>query len=250
MNVITLNINGYSEKHGAWEKRRTAICSAITQRGCDLVLLQAVRHDPQRNGALNQADEICRALGPAYRAIYTATQLEAGGVSEGLAVITSAELIAAAFTPLAHNCGADDPVRRGVLITRCRLRGRSFTAVNCHFSWVTDEGARNAADLARLLKGAAAGSAILVGGDFNSPPDGPAPAKLREMELCDLWLRRPERENGATYESPSPTMRIDYLWADSALAEQLSAIEIFGAGSEALSNHCGLAASFTWEEDV
>lgn len=94
--------------------------------------------------------------------------------------------------------------RRGIVSAQLRVRGRLVGVVACHLSLDPDrrttEAAEVLADAARLR------GPLVIGGDLNEPPTGPAWALLRAAGL---------RDHGAgtwrTYPAVQPRARIDAL---------------------------------------
>lgn len=65
------------------------------------------------------------------------------------------------------------------------------------------------ADLARQQL--AAGTSLVVGGDFNSTPDNPTLRPLADAGLRDAW-KECGKGDGYTYPAATPSKRIDYLF--------------------------------------
>jgi endonuclease/exonuclease/phosphatase family metal-dependent hydrolase len=114
---------------------------------------------------------------------------------------------------------------------------------NAHFSWVEEQAADNVAEALAFLSTVTDGPALLVG-DFNQTPDAPVLKPLVEAGWVDAWAQLCPGEAGHTFESNNPTIRIDYAWANPALAPALESIEIVGRAQDAsgyrVSDHHGL----------
>ncbi|GAB3252758.1 endonuclease/exonuclease/phosphatase family protein [Alteromonas gracilis] len=94
--------------------------------------------------------------------------------------------------------------RRGIVSVQLRVRGRLVGVVACHLSLAPDRRTTEAAEVladAALLRGP-----LVVGGDLNEPPSGPAWALLRQAGLRDLGDR-----SWRTYPASAPRSRIDAL---------------------------------------
>jgi endonuclease/exonuclease/phosphatase family metal-dependent hydrolase len=81
-------------------------------------------------------------------------------------------------------------------------------AVATHLALRPFERRRHALELAALLRGL--GEPLVLGGDLNERPDGPAVATVGEG-LRDAWLLGGDA-NGETFPAEEPTARIDYLF--------------------------------------
>jgi endonuclease/exonuclease/phosphatase family metal-dependent hydrolase len=116
-------------------------------------------------------------------------------VAPGIGVKSTSELVLPqpAFRP-----------RRGVAAAQLRVEGRLLGVVSCHLSLDRDrrlEEVRRVVAVATALRGP-----VVVAGDLNEPPDGPAWALLRKAGFRDhgsaAWR---------TFPSDEPRRRIDAL---------------------------------------
>jgi hypothetical protein len=94
--------------------------------------------------------------------------------------------------------------RRGIAWAQLRVSGRLVGAVSCHLSLDRErrvEEVDRVIAVARRLRGP-----VIVGGDLNEPPDGPAWQRLRQAGFVDhgskKWL---------TFPADQPEKRIDAL---------------------------------------
>jgi endonuclease/exonuclease/phosphatase family metal-dependent hydrolase len=99
--------------------------------------------------------------------------------------------------------------RRGATVADLSLAGRRFTVLGTHLSLDRDERARQARTLLELL---GPGPAVLAG-DLNEPPGGAVTATLSER-LADAA----GGDETPTFSTRRPSRRIDYVFADPALA--------------------------------
>ena len=97
---------------------------------------------------------------------------------------------------------------RGALVARLDASGRRCWAVSAHLGLRRRERARHAREILRLLD--ALEGPILLGGDLNELPEGPAVQVISEL-LWDAWLLGSDVA-GETFPSEEPTARIDYLF--------------------------------------
>jgi endonuclease/exonuclease/phosphatase family metal-dependent hydrolase len=94
--------------------------------------------------------------------------------------------------------------RRGVAAAQLRVGARLVGVVSCHLSLDRDRRVgevRRVLDVARRLRGP-----VVVAGDLNEPPDGPAWALLRQGGFVDHGSRE-----WRTFPSEEPRRRIDAL---------------------------------------
>jgi endonuclease/exonuclease/phosphatase family metal-dependent hydrolase len=97
---------------------------------------------------------------------------------------------------------------RGALIARLDASGRRCWAVCVHLGLRRKERGRHAREALRLLAGVE--GPILLGGDLNELPDGPA-VQVFGRRLRDVWLLGGDVA-GKTFPAEDPTARIDYLF--------------------------------------
>jgi len=99
-------------------------------------------------------------------------------------------------------------LRRGLVSVRLRRPGAGLTAVSAHLGLAPGERERHARELTDRLAGVNGG--LVLGADLNEGPDGPA-ARWISKRLHDLATRH--AEEAGTFPAPSPTARIDFLFA-------------------------------------
>jgi endonuclease/exonuclease/phosphatase family metal-dependent hydrolase len=114
--------------------------------------------------------------------------------------------------------------------------------LNAHFSWVPVQARLNLVEALPFMS-SFSGLALLVG-DLNNTPDCEPMQMIREAGWTDVWAQLHPNKSGYTYESPKPTMRIDYAWANPRLAPAVRAIEMVAEDAAAngvqASDHLGL----------
>lgn len=97
---------------------------------------------------------------------------------------------------------------RGALIAQLGHTGRRIWAISVHLGLSGAERLDHARELADIARGLA--GPVLIGGDLNELPDGPAAVFLGER-FWDAWLLGGDAA-GETYPAADPTARIDYLF--------------------------------------
>lgn len=222
MKLLTLNIQQYAETHGPWEQRRALIVAAIAAADADVLALQAVAWDAEREGGMNQAEQLAARL-PAYpHVIYDA--LHGNGGALGQAILARIPPLTHETHSLSLRPGIEDEQRR--LVLRAAFgRGASVLQVfNCHFSWVPAQCADNVREALPWIESFAGPRVVL--GDMNAEPGSPAMRAIAERGFVDAWDRLHPQDRGATFEARDPKLRIDYVWCDAVAAQGLRAAEM------------------------
>ena len=234
LKLLTLNINFYGDKHGAWPERKDLIVEAIRNADPDVIALQAV-------GAFdgsNQADEIEGSLS-GY-----STHFEPIGDDQGMAVISRLPILATETTELSRRSGHDDSFDRIVLRALIESSFGPVNLFNAHVSWVDHQALENIGEVMSFVD--CFSGPKLIAGDFNQTPDKPAIKKLAGGGWTDTFAAAYPGENGFTFEADGPEMRIDYIWANRPISQNLTGVQIVGnaSGHARMSNHLGLTATF------
>jgi endonuclease/exonuclease/phosphatase family metal-dependent hydrolase len=112
--------------------------------------------------------------------------------------------------------------------------GRRLTAVSVHLGLSTPERRRHAEVLTDLL--GARHQPVIVGGDLNEGPDGPAASWIGER-YWDSSASLGESE-GLTFPSSDPRARIDYVFVSSSLEVD----RVWVAGEPGASDHLAVLA--------
>ncbi len=246
---MTLNINYYGSKHGPWDARRDIISAAISSAAPDRVLLQAVARDPSLEAGADQARQLAADL-RGYRALFRPVVSGEDGKTQGMGFLSRVRLVSTRTRPLTFREGLEDPNRRAVVAATVRLAetNQLMNVINAHFSWVPEQAADNVRETVQFLRTLAAGPSLLAG-DFNTQPGSDEVLQpLRSEGWMDVWAALHHDQAGHTFESNQPTIRIDYVWANPALAKLAKSIDIIatqtsGSGARA-SDHFGLLADF------
>lgn len=233
--VLTLNLNFDEAKHGPWPARLPHVAAAVTLLQPDVIALQAVR---RRAGGLDQVEAIASATGLTHRYFVAARGDDT--VEDGSAILARLPIVARDCTRLTYDPNPEDAATRILLQATLDLgRGRRLTVANGHFSWVA---ALNARNVDETLKGLAKidGDAVLVG-DFNATPDAPGMRAIATAGWRDAWHALHGEDDGATFEAPSPTLRIDYVWLRGELnAKRIERVSAPAGAAARLSDHFGL----------
>lgn len=238
--ILTMNIQGYAEKHGAWSDRRRLIEGAIAQAQPEIVALQAVSLNLEQ-APTDQARQLADNL-PGYEAVFVPAQTHPDGRQDGLAFLTRGPLPEVRPFELSLRPGLEDTSRRVLLHGRFELPGGPLEVFNAHFSWVPEQQEDNVQEALSVLEGTAGTAAVLVG-DFNMQPDNLSLGRLREAEWVDAWTLLRSGEPGFTFvESREPSIRIDYVWTRGVRAQEIGVVLAEGEGELRASDHAGLLA--------
>ncbi len=129
---------------------------------------------------------------------------------------------------------------RGAMVARLGRAGFRMHAASIHLGLSVPERrghAEEVTDLATSL-----GDPVLVGGDLNDTPDGPAAGWIGDR-LWDVWARGGEGA-GATFPSAEATARIDYLFASEHFGIE-RAVVLDGPEERGASDHLPLLADLS-----
>lgn len=239
--LMTLNINQYADKHGAWEARGARIVDTIVAAKPDVIALQAVRSDPVRKQGRDQAAQLASWLADYPYRHFQAAHRHDDGKTDGNAFLARVPLEEIHHLPLPFIDNPEDESQRMLLCARVRTPAGAYWIANGHFSWVpvvNEENLRATLEHLATLDG----PRLLVG-DFNAVPDSNGVRRLAGDGWRDAWATLRPDDSGFTFEADAPAQRIDYVWADAAAAGRLRTIEAFGAGEARLSDHLGLVVT-------
>ena len=231
MKVLTLNMWG---AYGPPE-RRPVLREAILQADADLLLLQEA----------NVPDNFLESLPYTVRLHFP---------KAGLAVLS--RFPAREEKRITYRVASLlEPHLRGALFARLEIEGKNLWAGTTHLSWKADDGGTRLAQVEELLDftGPLQGP-VLIGGDFNAPPEDPAARRMVSGGFTDLHAG-----GGVTWDNRNPFIqshsvkfpdrRIDYLFLRDPLSLFLPvrcevACRERGAGGLHPSDHYGVLAFF------
>ncbi len=248
LKVLTLNLNGYVEKHGPWSQRCHLISDVIRTASPDILAFQAVRRDPAHHDGQNQAAALVDGLDGYTQILFQPAMEHPDGSETGMAIISRLPASEVEEHKLSLIPVMEDDSQRVVLKARFDLPGGPFYLFNAHFSWVEEQLKDNVADT-RSFMSPVTGPALLVG-DLNAPAGKGLLEPFRQAGWVDAWEKLRGSEQGYTFEAGNPSMRIDYAWANPALAPRLGSIDVVGdrrgPAGEHMSDHLGLLVSLNF----
>jgi endonuclease/exonuclease/phosphatase family metal-dependent hydrolase len=253
LRVMSLNLNYYGTKHGAWPARRALIRDLIVMSDVDVIALQAVRSAREVEDGLDQATQLAQDLAEYQYVVYQPADNRDGGATQGSAFLSRIEITETDTLELTLLPGLEDTNRRVVLHVRFDLPGGPLDMFNAHISWVYDQARDNLGQIIPYA-GAFSGAGLLVG-DFNQTPEVDLLQQFAAAGWTDVWPALHPGKLGPTFEADLPAIRIDYAWANRALAPHAAAIAVIGESEESgtirLSDHLALLVEFdieTWRD--
>lgn len=104
--------------------------------------------------------------------------------------------------------------RRGVAVAQLEVGGVELTVASMHLGLRPDERVRNIADVAAVLAGST--TPLVLAGDVNEPPGGPAWEALAALGLRDAYAVAP-RGGELTFPAALPRRRIDGIFVGPGL---------------------------------
>jgi endonuclease/exonuclease/phosphatase family metal-dependent hydrolase len=244
LKLMTLNLNLYDEKHGAWPRRRRLIFQGVRDAAIDLLAMQAVRRHRSVERGLDQGAQLAGDLeGFSHRVFRPAAQ-KPDGSEDGLGILSKLRLGDVTQLPLSFVPDSQDPSERTVIRTTVGTEVGDIGIINAHLSWVPAQHERNVQELLAFIEDNPGPQVLL--GDFNAAPDAPGMRQLKERGLVDAWAHLRPQEPGPTFESHRPERRLDYVWVTRDLVNRLEDVERVcqeGEGGVRASDHYGVAVT-------
>jgi len=241
LKIMTLNLNFLVEKHGPWRERRELIAREIQQQSPDIIALQAVRH---MTTGLNQADELSRLVPDYSYGTFVAAVEHADRSADGSAFLSRLPAVSIDSLRLTLPEHPEDPTPRVVLHGVFTRPQGVLNLLNCHFSWISTQSVLSVSEVLAFL-GPIPGPVVILG-DMNSSPESEAMKKLAAQGFTDVWQQLHPGDDGFTFESDQPSLRIDYVWVNEALNPRVKVIQKVGTPAPQpprLSDHFGLVVT-------
>ncbi|HYF71127.1 MAG TPA: endonuclease/exonuclease/phosphatase family protein [Ohtaekwangia sp.] len=241
LRIITLNLNYYVEKHGAWEMRKELILTELEKSDPDIIAFQAVARHPILYGGKDQALQIAASLkGYTFHTFHEA-QSQPDGLQQGNAVISKLPVSEINSLSLSLFPDLSDDNNRIVQQITFDRSGKLLNFYNAHFSWVKAQAIQNAEQATQLIANQQPELAILAG-DLNTPPDSNVFESFNKAGFVDAWQMLHGNKAGHTFESDNPSSRIDYFWVSSSLTRLVRKVEVISSppGDARLSDHLGV----------
>jgi endonuclease/exonuclease/phosphatase family metal-dependent hydrolase len=260
LRAVTWNVWG---RFGPWEQREAAIRADLAAAEPDIVFLQESWSAADGSA---QVDDLSRHLGLPHHCA-SAPDLLFGDWGPANAIASRWPILSVAE----HQ---PDPIDDGWggLVLRAVVDGpRGELDTYCvALDWPPDASRRRQHSVAQLAELVAAGQRearrpLLVGGDFNAPPDsdeirmltGLRPPPVDGLVMFDAWDAAVDRPDGATWSRANPwaaptllpSRRIDYLfvgWPRRGGVGSVVSAELIGTepvGDVVASDHYGVLAT-------
>lgn len=244
MKILTLNINGYGEKHGKWQARKELIVDVIKKEAPDIVALQACKRDARYDDGIDQVSQLMNHLPSMPYAAFMPTGISNDGASEGNGFLSKIPLLRTTSQILPLSSKSDDKTIRVVMSGFFDAgRGKTIAIHNCHLSWVDSERVSNVTHALPYITAASSGIATLIVGDFNGTSDREELSHFQRAGFEDVWPMLKSEEEGYTFEADKPSIRIDYILASKEIKGSVEEVKVLAAPPSSqvrFSDHLGL----------
>lgn len=246
LSVVTLNL--WHDK-ADWPRRQEIIVQTLRTLQPDVIALQEVLQDAQLP---NQAQSLAAALG--YRHVFVSADAPGAVRRYGNAILTRHAILADDSTLLPP---LDD--YRSLVHVRLAIGTRTLDVYATHLHHTPEGGdiRRQQIDaLVATLQRTRNADALLILGDFNTPPDTPELAPLRALGLHDAYdALHPDadaRDPAHSTLNPAfhPPLRIDHVFFDPTTLTATQARRLFdmpAADGAWASDHFGIHATLRFE---
>lgn len=242
--VTAVTLNLWHDQQD-WPRRQRVILDTLRALAPDVILLQEVLEKP---GLPNQARALAESLGCAF--VFASVDPPGAEKRYGNAILTRHRILASHEVKLEP---LDD--YRVAAHARIEVRGRPLDAYVTHLHHTTEGGAIRAKQVRHLLafvdatRGA---GALLLGGDFNAPPDAAELEPMRSRFADAFAAVHPGPAASVTTLNPAKghaPIRIDYLFVDAATLRPIVAAVILDAPDARgvwASDHFGVWVRVAW----
>lgn len=205
---VTLRVMSYNIHHGEGIDQKLdleRIAKLITDAKADVVALQEVDRGTVRTQKRDLPAELSKLTG---MTVHFEKNIPHEGGEYGNAVLTRFPIKRAKNTHLKSFANGE---QRGVQQLVLDVAGREVLFMNTHLDARRDPTEReHSATELKAIATAAGKMPVILAGDFNSAPDAPAIASMREF-LTDAWTTL-SKAPGFTIPVKKPSRRIDYIW--------------------------------------
>ncbi|HEX2718603.1 MAG TPA: endonuclease/exonuclease/phosphatase family protein [Gemmatimonadaceae bacterium] len=227
LRVMTWNIHAGTDAHGAPSLDR--IGAAIRAAEPDILLLQEVDSATRRSNGVDQLAVLAASTG--MQGVF-GRSLDYQGGGYGIAILSRHPIVGRQTIrlrvepPQERAGGAYEP--RSALVARIRVGGDTIEVVNTHIDASRDDFYRlqeirtvlaiagerrgSVGVAAARPAGAAAGRAVILGGDLNSEPESEVQRLVRDTGWRDAWTNCGGGGPGLSYPDSASRKRIDYLY--------------------------------------
>lgn len=240
LRVATFNIHAGKDTGGTDNLDRLA--AFVRAERPDVLLLQEVDVRTTRSGGVDQPAALVSAVG-GYVAFGKTLDFQGG--QYGIAVWSRFPVRRHALRhlpiepPQARAGGSYEP--RGALVVELDALGGPLAVVNTHLDasgpdTYRRQEIRTVVQVVDSLR--RAGTAVLVGGDFNATPESDVIEQATGAGWRDAWAVCGDGGDGFTFSARRPVKRIDYLWLTGTATCAAARVS-----SDTLSDHRALVVS-------
>jgi len=244
LRVLSLNLRCLMDD---WDRRLPILAAGIATVDPDLLGFQEVCSEP--NASDNLA-ELLSALEVLTQKTYylhrTVTHWSWDRYDEGLAVASPHRLASSTVVDLPAGL-----FPRKAILSRVITPQGPVVFATTHLDHQSSEARLLQIQtlLPELASFAQEQEVILLTGDMNEAPAGDVSSSLRQADFSDAWASLHPNEDGYTFPSVQPSVRIDYLWirANSSdfVPEAIERILDLAVDGVYASDHVGISASVT-----
>lgn len=243
LRILTWNIWNYNQ----WVERKAHLVDSIRVINPDIIAFQEIRRNYLQEP--DQATQLEREL-PGYSIVVQPAAI-AEYYWEGLAIFSKNHIARVNYLGLSRDQHdiEDAPHQRIVLGARVEWGEKSVCVFNTHLSLSEAARLRTVREVLQFIEAfSAKNDPVILVGDFNAQPHEKAIEAIRQSKLGlkDAWEESHNLEAGETWEIPTLSERLDYIFYGKALS--LISCERVGLKPDANgvypSDHCGLVADF------
>lgn len=258
MKLLTLNTHSIIDKD--YERKIEVLAKAILRYKPDVIALQEVMQKSNgkeiRNDKIKVAGEIPLKNGNfldnvityiekhnvSYYGAYFAFKRAYSEYDEGLAVLSSDEIISIEYTQLSPFSDYSNYKTRYAL----GVRTHNTWFYSLHFNWENDTDSPFIGEWNSLLEATSQKKNVWLMGDFNLTPDSRG-YELVTKSYNDSYILAKDIDNGITvkgeidgWKDQKESKRIDYIFTDKNTDIKSSKVIFNGKNEEIISDHFGI----------
>ena len=226
--VMTLNCNHFNDKQGSWPERKAIIKKMIEESCPDVVALQALEKSPTLWGGEDQAKQISLETGLDGHTFISGDRFPDGRL-RGQGFLARGPFEEPGVKKFSLTEGQGDEATRMLLELKIQAGKSRMTVFNVHYSWIRKQTEKNVKETLPFLQDCREPAILL--GDMNAERRSGLLDPLLDSGWSDLWEVFRTNENGFTFESSLPKIRIDYAWANAEMMPYVDSIELINRGS-------------------
>ena len=236
MKIVSWNIANYDD-HPKWITRKNLIADEIIKADADILALQEVRfnkdHPSTKATYMNSAEQILSQLQSKNKFLdakiitQPAMHYQANGFWEGLTIISKNDIMETGSIFHSHIHNQKDMNKRVTQYSAIVSNNLVFFLFNTHFSYDEMNLRSNIGEVMSYTDRFAGYPMILLG-DMNATPNNENIHKLTMQGFIDIWNKLNPKNDGFSYPSKEPIKRIDFCWANEAIANEIKEIKLIG----------------------